>query len=63
MRCHCAQSPGGVALPSEEDIKITELIDRTLKNINAKLLDHVIIAGDDYVSMAQSRCFDYIFMK
>lgn len=55
--------PGGVALPSEEDIKITELIDRTLKNINAKLLDHVIIAGDDYVSMAQSRCFDYIFMK
>ena len=55
--------PGGVALPSEEDIKITELIDRTLKNINAKLLDHVIIAGDDYVSMAKSRCFDYIFMK
>lgn len=53
--------PGGVALPSGEDIKMTEMIFNTLRHINVFLLDHVIVANDDYVSLVQSRCFNYIF--
>lgn len=53
--------PGGVALPSKEDISMTEMIFNTLKRINIYLADHVIIANDDYVSLAQSDCFKCIF--
>lgn len=53
--------PDGVALPSREDIDVTETVKSALSHINVKLLDHIIIAGDDYVSMAQSKCFKYIF--
>lgn len=53
--------PGGVALPSGDDIRMTEMISNTLRHINITLSDHVIITDDDYVSMAQSRCFKYIF--
>lgn len=53
--------PGGTALPSDEDVAVTETIGSALNHINVKLLDHIIIAGDDYVSMAQSRCYQYIF--
>ena len=53
--------PGGVALPSGDDIKVTEMIYNTLKQVNVILLDHVIIADDDYVSMLQSTCFNYLF--
>lgn len=53
--------PDGVALPSKEDIAVTETVSSALSHINVKLLDHIVISGDDYVSMAQSRCFKYIF--
>lgn len=53
--------PDGVALPSREDIDVTETVKNALSHINVKLLDHIVIAGDDYVSMAQSKCFKYIF--
>ncbi len=53
--------PDGVALPSKEDIAVTETVNSALSHINVKLLDHIVIAGDDYVSMAQSKCFKYIF--
>ena len=53
--------PGGVALPSGDDVKITEMIFNALKHINIALIDHIIIVNDDYVSLAQSTCFDYLF--
>ncbi len=53
--------PGGVALPSPEDIRMTEMISNTLRHINIRVDDHIIITDDDYVSMSQSRCFKYIF--
>lgn len=53
--------PGGVALPSNEDVKMTEMIFNTLRTINVALLDHIIIVDDDYVSLRQSRCFNYMF--
>lgn len=53
--------PDGVAIPSEEDIMITKNIKSALSHINIRLLDHIVICGDDYVSMAQSRLYKRIF--
>lgn len=53
--------PNGTAVPSEEDIAVTKNIQSALSHINVKLLDHIVISGDDYVSMAQSRLFMKIF--
>ncbi len=49
------------ALPSKEDIKTTVLLRQTLENLGTTLLDHIIIAGDDYVSMRQSGDYSAIF--
>ena len=53
--------PGGVAVPSKDDVAVTENIKNALNHISVRLLDHIVIAGDDYVSMAQSRIFKYLF--
>ena len=46
--------PSGIALPSNEDTVTTiEVID-ALKLIGVEVLDHIIIADDDYVSMRES---------
>lgn len=54
--------PEGIALPSKEDVEMTKMVQSALRLINVKLIDHIIIAGDDYVSMAQSRSYKYIFL-
>lgn len=53
--------PNGNALPSPEDIAMTHRINSALKHINVKLLDHVIIADNDCVSLAQSQAYYKIF--
>lgn len=53
--------PGGVALPSNEDIAITESVSIALKQIGVRLLDHIIVANGDYVSMNQTSKYQYIF--
>lgn len=53
--------PDGVAVPSDNDIAVTENIKNALAHINVRLLDHLIIADGDYVSMAQSRLYKHIF--
>ncbi len=53
--------PSGSALPSADDIRLTANISDTLSNINVRLLDHIIICENDYVSMAQSERFKHIF--
>lgn len=53
--------PDGVAVPSDEDIAVTKKIQSALSHINIRLLDHIIISGSDYVSMAQSRLYKDIF--
>lgn len=42
------------ALPSKNDIQTTKTLFYTLKQMNIRLLDHIIISENDYVSMAQS---------
>lgn len=53
--------PRGVALPSSADEEITETVGAALGHIGVKLIDHIIIAEDDYVSMAQSVQYRHLF--
>lgn len=54
--------PDGTACPSDSDLETTKRIADALNRINIKLLDHIIIVPDDYVSLAQSRCYKNIFL-
>ena len=49
--------PSGVALPSDDDCAATEAARRALDTIGVTLADHIIVADDDFVSMAQSGFF------
>lgn len=53
--------PGGVALPSSQDAAVTEAISKALKTISVNFCDHIIIAGEDYISMAQSAGYKELF--
>lgn len=46
--------PSGIALPSQDDCNTTEQAQAALRTIGVKLLDHIIVADRDYVSMADS---------
>lgn len=46
--------PGGVAVPSREDIQTTMQLASALQAVDVQLADHVVVADDDYVSMVQS---------
>lgn len=44
--------PSGVALPSKSDIESTYRIRDVFNGIDIKLIDHIIVADNDYVSLA-----------
>ncbi len=46
--------PSGIALPSEEDRQITMQIRQALGTMGIMLADHIIVADNDFVSMAAS---------
>ena len=46
--------PGGVALPSDEDLHTTERIGNALRAVGLCFIDHIIVADDDFVSLADS---------
>ena len=51
--------PGGIAVPSAEDIAVTKRLAALLSDIEVILVDHIVFADDDdYVSMVQSNYFD-----
>ena len=43
--------PSGVALPSHEDLESTQLLAQTLKPLGIQLVDHLVFADGDFVSM------------
>lgn len=53
--------PSSIALPSNEDIALTERISQAVESIGVTLIDHLIITCDDYVSLAQSKQYCYLF--
>ena len=46
--------PSGIALPSREDYATTQWVQEALRTIGVELLDHIIVAENDYVSLADS---------
>ena len=46
--------PSGIALPSDDDCAATTQAARALQTIGVTLADHIVVADDDFVSMAQS---------
>ena len=46
--------PRGVAVPSSEDLFMTREIGKLFEKVGIELVDHIIVADDDYVSMAAS---------
>ncbi len=46
--------PSGVALPSHEDVAVTRRLAETLAAVDVVLVDHLIVADEDYVSLVQS---------
>ncbi len=46
--------PDGVALPSPEDSNATKQVAKSLALVGIQLSDHIIVAGGDYVSFADS---------
>jgi DNA repair protein RadC len=46
----CHNHPSGSLLPSEADISITASISRAAKDMDIRLLDHIILTSDGYYS-------------
>lgn len=49
--------PSGLALPSADDIQTTLRVAAALEAVEIALADHIVVCGDDFVSMAQSHYF------
>lgn len=60
LNCDCTamifahNHPGGTPSPSREDVLITQRMVDIFNPLNIQVLDHIIIAGNDYVSMAET---------
>ena len=46
--------PNGVAIPSGADVATTRDLDQALRLVGIQLMDHIIVAEDDFTSMADS---------
>ena len=57
----CHNHPNGLATPSDSDVALTIDAADTLSKIGVQLVDHIIVADTDFVSMAQSEQFGRIF--
>lgn len=48
----------GIALPSSEDLNTTTQVYQLLRQVNVILQDHIIVAGDDFISLRDDGFFD-----
>lgn len=46
--------PSGLAIPSTEDIQTTQRVAKALEAVDVTLIDHLIVADGDYISLVQS---------
>lgn len=49
--------PSGLALPSKDDIRTTHKLAHALGFVDVTLADHIVVSGDDFVSIVQSRYY------
>ncbi len=55
--------PSGHALPSRADIESTIAIAKMLDAVSIRLLDHIVIADNDFVSMRETPTLAHIFTE
>ena len=55
--------PGGLAIPSVEDIQTTRKVAQSLLALDVVLADHIVVAGDEFVSMVMSRYYSPDMIK
>ena len=53
--------PSGEFCTSREDIETTEKVSEALQQVEVMLIDHVIVGGSDFVSLASIGCLPHIF--
>lgn len=53
--------PSGIAFPSKADIEATADISNALETIGVRLVDHIIVADRDYISLALTPHFARLF--
>ena len=53
--------PKGFALPSSADVDSTRELYKTLKSVDIRLDDHIVVGADDHVSMRLSAGLEAIF--
>lgn len=53
--------PGGIAVPSTADLDITRAVSKALGAVSIILLDHIILANGDFVSLRQSERYAEVF--
>ncbi len=49
---------GGLAIPSKEDVESTIRLRALLRSVGIELVDHIVVADDDFVSMRDSGYLD-----
>ena len=54
--------PSGMALPSSQDLKTTRSLSSAFKLLGVKLLDHIIVADNDSISLLESGFCDDAFI-
>ena len=55
--------PSGHALPSRADIESTVTLAKMLSAVSVKLLDHIVIADNDFISMRETPTLAHIFSE
>ncbi|WP_255575754.1 JAB domain-containing protein [Caproiciproducens faecalis] len=53
--------PSGDCMPSKQDISSTQWVYEALNIVEIKLIDHIIVSGNDYFSIAKSGIMPEIF--
>ncbi|NLG92986.1 MAG: DNA repair protein RadC [Clostridiales bacterium] len=53
--------PSGDCMPSRQDLRSTEWISEALKTVEVKLIDHIIVSGNDFFSLANSGILPEVF--
>ncbi|MDQ2087201.1 DNA repair protein RadC [Herbivorax sp. ANBcel31] len=51
--------PGGSLNPSRGDIEATKVIKNALESISIKVVDHIIVCGEKYISFAERGLLDF----
>lgn len=53
--------PSGSCLPSKQDLSTTQWIYEALDTVEVRLIDHIIVSGNDFLSIAQCKLMPELF--